>query len=46
VKSRAELESRLSVTRDWLDENENSGASEVGIELGWEQALEWVLGQM
>lgn len=40
-----EIQQTLDETTAWLDENENSGAAEVGVELGWQQALEWVLGK-
>jgi hypothetical protein len=43
MKTLAEIQTKLAESREWVDENENSGASEVGVELGWLQALEWVL---
>lgn len=44
MKSLAEIEEALAERRAWMDENEDSGAAEVGVELGWMQALAWVLG--
>jgi len=44
MKTQAEIEALLAEKRAWMDENEDSGASEVGTEWGWQQALAWVLG--
>jgi len=43
MKSLEEIQAKLAETRGWVDENEDTGASEFGVELGWFQALEWVL---
>lgn len=45
MRSEEEVRAKLARRREWLDENEDSGAAEVGVETGWEQALEWVLSQ-
>jgi len=45
VRTKAEIEQTLREKQEWMDEWEDSGASEVGVELGWLQALEWVLSE-
>ena len=44
MRTETEVREELARRAAWLDENEDSGAAEVGVETGWEQALEWVLG--
>ncbi len=43
MKSLVEVKTELATHTEWMDENEGGGSSEEGVELGWMQALEWVL---
>jgi hypothetical protein len=43
MRTESEIREVLAERVAWLEENEDSGAAEVGQELGWEQALKWVL---
>jgi hypothetical protein len=43
MKSLKEIQDAHSEHEAWMDENEDSGSAEVGVELGWLQALAWVL---
>jgi hypothetical protein len=43
MRSEEEIRLKLADRVKWLDKWELSGGPEVGIEVGWEQALEWVL---
>lgn len=44
MRTEEEIRARLKEHKEWLDEWEDSGASEVGQEYGALTALEWVLG--
>lgn len=44
MRPEQEVRDRLASHRSWLDEWEGKGASEEGVETGWVEALEWVLG--
>ena len=44
MKSQAEVEQALRERREWMDNNEDSGAAEVPVEWGWIEALAWTLG--
>jgi len=43
MRTAAEIEQALAERREWMDENEDSGAAEVPVEWGWLSALAWVL---
>ena len=45
MRSEQEIRDLLAEKRVWMGEWEDSGASEVGVEWGWTEALAWVLGE-
>lgn len=44
MRSQAEVRNRLARHDAWINENGDSGAAEVGAEVGAADALSWVLG--
>lgn len=44
MKTEEEIRTELTRHTDWLDEWEGKGAAEEGPEVGWVEALAWVLG--
>ena len=45
MRNEEEVRAELAKRREWLDENEDLGAAEVGVETGWVLALEWELSR-
>lgn len=45
MKTEQQIRTELAGHNEWLDEWEGQGTAEEGVEFGWVQALEWVLGE-
>lgn len=46
MRDEQEIRAELDRATDWLDEWEGKGVAEEGIQTGWVEALEWVLGNV